>query len=190
MRHESIRQSKSQSKDAEDRGSRRDGRLPVKLLLFPVLVFCGCLIAGLTMATNYAVAFGISPEYFGKDDFESFLTWISADNFGGVAFIGFVVGAFFGIPKVVILAACGLLAEDARIYFPETLIAYAVAAIGFFLLTMMTLFVFESGSEAEDRVQAAIDPSNSSLAVAFIVACITMGMRRKRRLLVHSSTPE
>lgn len=156
-----------------------------KILLLPLVVFLGCLVAGLCMAINYVIAFGMSPEYFGRGDFDSFLTWINADNYAGIAFIGFVVGAFFGIPKLVVLSALGLFAENARIYFQETLIAYLVAAISFLLMTALML-LSDSGLEAQDRIQVALDPPNFNLAVAFILACATMGFRRKRRLKANS----
>jgi len=101
----------------------------VKVALFPVLLFAGCLISGLYGALHDQISYTVSPDYFHALKFRQFDIPPDLHNRLGAALVGWYatwwMGLFIGIP----LLSVGLIMPDARTYLTRCLVAFAVVAV-------------------------------------------------------------
>lgn len=94
-----------------------------KMLIAPLLLICGCLIAGLYGAVHDQISYTVSPEYFHSFKFDQFGIEGDIRNRFGAAVVGFLaswwVGLIIGVPILLI----GLVVPGHRAYARHFLIA-------------------------------------------------------------------
>jgi hypothetical protein len=100
-----------------------------KLLVAPLLLVLGCLIAGVYGALHDQVSFTASPDYFFAFKFHQFQIPLHLQNRVGAAIVGFLATWWMGVLIGVPLLTAGLVFPDARSYARHCLMAYAVVAV-------------------------------------------------------------
>ena len=99
-----------------------------KIVLAPLLLLAGCLLAGLYGVVHDQISYTVSPDYFHAFKFYQFQISEPLRNRLGAAVVGWYatwwMGAIIGLP----LLSVGLALPDARTYALKSLQAFAVAA--------------------------------------------------------------
>jgi len=110
-----------------------------KLTLFPILLFAGCLIAGLYGALHNQISYTVSPEYFTAFKFHQFS--IPEDLRGriGAAIVGWRaswwMGLFIGVPVLIV----GLILPGWKTYVSRCFLAFAVVAVTALVVGLVAL---------------------------------------------------
>lgn len=112
-----------------------------KILIAPLLLICGCLIAGLYGAVHDQISYTVSPEYFHSFKFDQFGIAGDFRNRTGAALVGFLgswwMGLYIGIPILLI----GLVVPGHRAYTRHFLIACLIV-IGTALVIGLTALAY------------------------------------------------
>ncbi len=99
-----------------------------KIILFPLLLLAGCLVAGLYGALHNQISYTVSPDYFHALKFHQFGIPSSLQGRMGAALVGFLaswwMGLFIGVPVLIV----GLILPGWKAYGSRCLVAFAVVA--------------------------------------------------------------
>jgi hypothetical protein len=138
-----------------------------RLVLIPLLMIVGCVLAGLYGVLHDQLSYTVSPEYFTAFKFRQFEVAPALQNRVGVAVIGWLATWWMGVIMSAPLITGALLFRDARSGARQCLIAYAVAgltamlfglgglAAGYALFSETSLPTFAFPADVVDRVAFA-----------------------------------
>lgn len=110
-----------------------------KLVMFPLLMTLGCVVAGLYGAMHDQVSYSVSPDYFHAFKFHQFRIPPERQNRVGAALVGWQatwwMGAIIGVP----LLTAGLLLPGTGAYCKHCLIAFLVVVATAMLVGLAAL---------------------------------------------------
>jgi hypothetical protein len=100
-----------------------------KLLIMPVLLFLGCIIAGLYGCLHDQISYSVSPEYYTVFKFYQFDIPEHLQNRLGAAAVGWQATWWMGIVIGVFVIPTGLIIKGWKDYFLQTLVSFGVVAL-------------------------------------------------------------
>jgi hypothetical protein len=100
----------------------------MKIVLFPVLLAAGCLVAGMYGALHNQISYTVSPDYFHAFEFEQFNIPAALHGRMGASLVGWYaswwMGLLIGVPVLIV----GLMLPDWKAYLSRCLAAFGVVA--------------------------------------------------------------
>jgi len=112
-----------------------------KLLLMPLLLALGCLVAGLYGACHNQISYTVSPEYFTQFKFEQFGLGSEFPPRLGAAIVGWQASWWMGIVIGVVLLPAGLVIRGPWNYFRSMLATFVVVAMTTLLIGLAALSI-------------------------------------------------
>lgn len=116
-------------------------RMMKKLMIMPVLLVLGCLIAGIYGCLHDQISYTVSPEYYTRFKFHQFSVPETLHNRLGAALVGWQATWWMGIVIGVFVIPCGLILRGWRSYLVQTLLSFGVVAVTAFIVGVGALTV-------------------------------------------------
>ena len=112
-----------------------------KLMIMPLLLVLGCLIAGIYGCLHDQISYTVSPEYYTCFKFHQFGIPEPLHNRLGAAVVGWRATWWMGIVIGVFVIPSGLILKGWKNYFFKTLLAFGVVALTAFCIGVGALAV-------------------------------------------------
>lgn len=137
-----------------------------KLVLFPVLLVAGCIVAGVYGALHDQISYTVSPDYFHALKFQQFDIPSELHSRLGAAIVGWRaswwMGALIGVPLLLV----GLVHPGWKAYLCHSLISFGVVAFTALAIGLWAL-IDATDSITEESLSRFVFPDGVADKVAF-----------------------